>query len=91
MRLGAGDEEGYGSQTVLYGGNELLGQTSSTCKISPLVLPLSGFSLWGIPHLPGFTVFSLFLNYSVSSKFLISPFVSLFLLYLPLGGFWFPP
>lgn len=77
MRLGVGDEGGYGSRTLLYGGNELLGQTNSTCKTSPLVLPLSGFSFWGVLHLPGFMVFSLFLNYCVSSKFHISPFASL--------------
>lgn len=34
-----------GRQTLLFSGNEFLGQTSLTCKISPLVLPLSGFSL----------------------------------------------
>lgn len=32
-------------QTLLLSGSEFLGQTSLTCKISPLVLPLSGFSL----------------------------------------------
>lgn len=77
--------------SLLDGGTGLPGQRSSTCKASPLFLPLAGFSLWGTLHLPGLMVFSLSLNCSVSSKFSISPFASLFLLYHTVGGFWSLP